>query len=186
MAYVRLSGPKDRRSPRLRPTIEQDVDLSAVSVVVDVSSGDGHGRQQCPSNFERNAKNAPLWAQWAVLEPLEYCPLSPAGPGSGRQPSGIKHENRQSVARGNLRNRAKLRLRQCIGLERTVIGTALCRKPGCPTLVEMSSKQNNKIQAEVSYTLTSLASSRGHESPGYPDRPRPVCLPVAGLSSMLL
>jgi hypothetical protein len=107
MTYVRLSGPKDRRSPRLRPTIEQDVDLSAVSVVVDVSSADG--RQQCPSNGRQRT--------------LEYGPLNPAG--SGPQPSCIKHENRQSVARGNLRNRAKLRSRQCIGIERAVICTAL-------------------------------------------------------------
>jgi len=103
MTYVRLSGPKDRRSPRLRPTIEQDVDLSAVSVVVDVSSADG--RQQCPSNGRQRT--------------LEYGPLNPAG--SGPQPSCIKHENRQSVARGNLRNRTSRRSRPCVGLERTVI-----------------------------------------------------------------
>ena len=107
MTYVRLSGPKDRRSPRLRPTIEQDVDLSAVSVVVDVSSADG--RQQCPSNGRQRT--------------LEYGALNPAG--SGRQPSGIKHENRQSVARGNLRNRTSRRSRPCVGLERTVICSAL-------------------------------------------------------------
>ena len=106
MTHVWLSGPKDRRSPRLRPTREQDVDLSAASAVVDVSGADG--RQQCPSNG---------WQRT-----LEYGPLNPAG--SGRQPSGIKHENRQSVARGNLRNRAKLRSRQCIGLERDMICTA--------------------------------------------------------------
>jgi len=68
MTHVWLSGPKDRRSPRLRPTIEQDVDLSAVSVVVDVSSADG--RQQRPSNGTQRT--------------LEYGPLNPAG--SGPQP----------------------------------------------------------------------------------------------------
>ena len=90
----------------LRPTMEQDVDSSAVSAVVDVSSADG--RQQCPSNGRQRT--------------LEYGPLNPAG--SGRQPSGIKHENRQSVARGNLRNRSSRRSRPCVGLERTVICTA--------------------------------------------------------------
>jgi hypothetical protein len=48
VANVFYSGPEVRRSPRLRPTMELDVDLSAVSAVVDVSSADG--RQQCPSN----------------------------------------------------------------------------------------------------------------------------------------
>ena len=48
MTYVQLSGPKDRKIAWLRPMMEQDVDLSAVSAVVDVSSADG--RQQCPSN----------------------------------------------------------------------------------------------------------------------------------------
>ena len=81
--------------------------MSAVSVVVDVSSADS--RQQCPSNGRQRT--------------LEYGPLNPAG--SGRQPSGIKHENRQSVARGNLRNRTSRRSRPCVGLERTVICTAL-------------------------------------------------------------
>ncbi len=95
---------------RLRPTIEQDVDLSAVSVVVDVSSADS--RQQCPSNGRQRA--------------LEYGPLALNPAGSGRQPSGIKHENRQSVARGNLRNRAKLRSRQCIGLSVTLGRTVIC------------------------------------------------------------
>jgi hypothetical protein len=70
MTYAQLSGPKDRRSPRLRLMMEQDVDLSAVSAVVDVSSADG--RQQCRSNG---------WQRT-----LEYGPLNPAG--SGRQPSG--------------------------------------------------------------------------------------------------
>jgi hypothetical protein len=106
MTYVRLSGPKDRRSPRLRPTIEQDVDLSAVSVAVDVSSADG--RQQCPSNGRQRT--------------LEYGPLNPAG--SGPQPSGIRHENKPSVARCNLRNRTNRRSRQVIGLERDMICTA--------------------------------------------------------------
>ena len=41
MTYVQLSGPKDRKIAWLRPTTEQDVDLSAVSAVVDVSSADG-------------------------------------------------------------------------------------------------------------------------------------------------
>ena len=106
MTYVRLSGPKDRRSPRLRPTIEQDVDLSAVSVVVDVSSADG--RQQCPSNGRQRT--------------LEYGPLNPAG--SGPKPSCIKHENQQSVARCNLRNWTNLRSRPCVGLERDMVCTA--------------------------------------------------------------
>ena len=66
----------------LRPTMEQDVDLSAVSAVVDLSSADG---QQCRSN------------RWQST--LEYGPLNKAG--SGRQPSGIKHENQHSrVSRG--------------------------------------------------------------------------------------
>ena len=86
MTYVQLSGPKDRRSPRLRPMMEQDVDLSAVSAVVDVSSADG--RQQCRSNG---------WQRT-----LEYGPLNPAA--SGPQPSGIRHESKPSVARCNLRN----------------------------------------------------------------------------------
>ena len=47
MTYVQLSGPKDRKIAWLRPMMEQDVDLSAVSAVVDVSSADG---QQCRSN----------------------------------------------------------------------------------------------------------------------------------------
>ena len=41
MTYVQLSGPKDRKIAWLRPTMEQDVDSSAVSAVVDVSSADG-------------------------------------------------------------------------------------------------------------------------------------------------
>ena len=41
MTYVQLSGPKDRKIAWLRPMMEQDVDLSAVSAVVDVSSADG-------------------------------------------------------------------------------------------------------------------------------------------------
>ena len=89
MTYVQLSGLKDRKIAWLRPMMEQDVDLSAVSAVVDVSSADG--RQQCLSN--------------AWQRTLEYGPLNPAG--SGRQPSGIKQENQQSVARCNLRNQAR-------------------------------------------------------------------------------
>ena len=87
----------------LRPMMEQDVDLSAVSAVVDVSSADG--RQQCLSN--------------AWQRTLEYGPLNPAG--SGRQPSGIKQENQQSVARCNLRNQANRLSRPCVELERAVI-----------------------------------------------------------------
>ena len=68
MTYVQLSGPKYRKIAWLRPMMEQDVDLSAVSAVVDVSSADG--RQQCLSN--------------AWQRTLEYGPLNPAG--SGRQP----------------------------------------------------------------------------------------------------
>jgi len=83
MTDVQLSGPKDRRSPRLRPTRKQDVDLSAVSAVVDVSGADG--RQPFLSN------------RWQRM--LEYGPLNPAG--SGRQPSGIRHETQHSrVSRG--------------------------------------------------------------------------------------
>ena len=48
MTYVQLIGPKDRKIAWLRPMMEQDVDLSAVSAVADVSSADG--RQQCLSN----------------------------------------------------------------------------------------------------------------------------------------
>ncbi len=40
------------------------------------------------------------------------------------------------------------------------------------------------IEAEVSYTLTSFASSRGHESPGYPDRQRPLCLAAVILACL--
>ena len=87
----------------LRPMMEQDVDLSAVSAVVDVSSADG--RQQCRSNG---------WQRT-----LEYGPLNPAG--SGREPSGIKQENQQSVARCNLRNQANRLSRPCVELERAVI-----------------------------------------------------------------
>ena len=80
MTYVQLSGPKDRKIAWLRPMMEQDVDLSAVSAVVDVSSADG--RQQCRSNG---------WQRT-----LEYGPLNPAA--SGPQPSGIRHEtNLQAV-----------------------------------------------------------------------------------------
>ena len=86
--------------------MEQDVGLSAVSAVVDVSSADG--RQQCLSN--------------AWQRTLEYGPLNPAG--SGRQPPGIKQENQQSVARCNLRNRTNRRSRSCVGFERAVICTA--------------------------------------------------------------
>ena len=103
MTYVQLSGPKDRKIAWLRPMMEQDVDLSAVSAVVDVSSADG--RQQCLSN--------------AWQRTLEYGPLNPAG--SGRQPSGIKQENQQSVARCNLRNQANRLSRPCVELERAVI-----------------------------------------------------------------
>ena len=74
MTYVQLSGPKDRKIAWLRPTMEQDVDLSAVSAVVDLSSADG---QQCRSN------------RWQRM--LEYGPLNPAG--SGRQPSGITRKS---------------------------------------------------------------------------------------------
>ena len=48
-----------------------------------------------------------------------YGPLNPAG--SGRQPSGIKQENQQSVARCNLRNQANRLSRPCVELERAVI-----------------------------------------------------------------
>ena len=51
-----------------------------------------------------------------------YGRLNPAG--SGRQPSGMKHANQQSVARFNLRNRTNRRSRPCVGLERAVICTA--------------------------------------------------------------
>ena len=53
-----------------------------------------------------------------------------------------------------------------------------CLGPKCPCAGSLALKA--LIEAEVSYTLTSFASSRGHESPGYPDRQRPLCL--AGLS----
>ena len=52
----------------------------------------------------------------------DYGPLNPAG--SGRQPSGVKHENQQSVARCNLRNWTNLRSRPCVGLERDMVCTA--------------------------------------------------------------
>ena len=84
MTYVQLSGPKDRKIAWLRPMMEQDVDLSAVSAVVDVSSADG--RQQCPPNGWQRTLSS-------------YGRLNPAG--SDRQPSGIKHENQHSrVSRG--------------------------------------------------------------------------------------
>ncbi len=70
MTYVQLSGPKDRRSPRLRPTREQDVDLRAASAIVDVSGADG--RQQCPSNGRQRT--------------LEYGPLNPAAGDPVRSP----------------------------------------------------------------------------------------------------
>ena len=108
MTYVQLSGPKDRKIAWLRPTMEQDVDSSAVSAVVDVSSADG--RQQCPPNGWQRTLSS-------------YGRLNPAG--SGRQPSGIKHENQQSVARCNLRNRANRRSRSCVGLERDVTTSKL-------------------------------------------------------------
>ena len=85
---------------------EQDADLSGASAVVDVSSADG--RQQFPSNG------------WQRM--LEYGPLNPAG--SGQQPSGIRQENQQSVARCNLRNQTNRRSRPCVGLERAMICTA--------------------------------------------------------------
>ena len=56
-------------------------------------------------------------------ERSSYGPLNPAG--SGRQPSRIKRENRQSVARCNLRNRANRRSRSCVGLERDVTTSKL-------------------------------------------------------------
>ncbi len=80
--------------------------MSAVSAVVDVSSADG--RHQCPSNGRQNT--------------LEYGALNPAG--SGRQPSGIRHEDKPSVGRGNLRNRTSRRSRPCVELERDMIRTA--------------------------------------------------------------
>jgi hypothetical protein len=90
----------------LRPMMEQDVELSAVSAVVDVSSADG--RQLCSSNG---------WQRT-----LEYGPLNSAG--SGQQPWGIRYENQPSVARCNQRNRTNRRSRLCVGLERAVICTA--------------------------------------------------------------
>ena len=87
----------------LRPTRKQDVDSSAVSAVVDVSGADG--RHQFASN------------RWQRM--LEYGPLNPAA--SGRQPSGIKQENQQSVARCNLRNQVNRLSRPCVELERAVI-----------------------------------------------------------------
>ena len=51
-----------------------------------------------------------------------YRPLNPAG--SCRQPSGVKHENQQSVALCNLRNWTNLRSRPCVGLERDMVCTA--------------------------------------------------------------
>ena len=78
-----------------------------VSAVVDVSSADG--RQQCRSNGWQRTLSS-------------YGRLNPTG--SGRQPSGMKHANQQSVARFNLRNRTNRRSRPCVGLERTVICTA--------------------------------------------------------------
>ena len=95
--------PEGSKAPRLRPMMEQDVDLSAVSAVVDVSSADG--RQQCRSNGRQRT--------------LEYGPLNPAG--SGWQPSGIRHEDKPSVARCNLRNRTS---RPCVEIERDMICTA--------------------------------------------------------------
>ena len=80
MTYVQLSSPKDRRSPRLRPTMEQDVDLSAVSAVVDVSSADG--RQQCPSNGRQST--------------LELPPTEPSGIRSAAL--SIERANQQSIA----------------------------------------------------------------------------------------
>ena len=44
----------------------------------------------------------------------------------------------------------------------------LCLGPKCPCAGSLALKA--LIEAEVSYTLTSFASSRGHESLGYPDR----------------
>ena len=60
MTYVQLSGSK---IAWLRPTRKLDVDSSAVSAVVDVSSADS--RQQCPSNGWQNT--------------LELRPTEPSG-----------------------------------------------------------------------------------------------------------
>jgi hypothetical protein len=59
-----------------------------------------------------------------------------------------------------------------------------CLGPKCPCAGSLALKA--LIEAEVSYTLTSFASSRGHESPGssYPDRQRPLCL--AGLLAVVV
>ena len=103
-AAERLEGSK---IAWLRPTRKLDVDSSAASAVVDVSSADG--RQQCPPNGWQRTLSS-------------YGRLNPTG--SGRQPSGIKHANQQSVARCNLRNRTNRRSRQCVGLERAMICTA--------------------------------------------------------------
>ena len=108
MTYVQLSSPKDRRSPRLRPTMEQDVDLSAASAVVDVSSADG--RQQCPSNGRQST--------------LELPPTEPSGIRSAAVRYQTRKSAQQSVARCNLRNRPDRRSRQCVGLERAMICTA--------------------------------------------------------------
>jgi len=101
--------PEGSKIAWLRPTMQQDVALSAVSTVVDLPSADG--RQQFSSNG------------WQRM--LEYGPLNSAG--SGRQPSGIRHENqhsRVSLARCNLRNRTNRRSRSFVGLERDMICTA--------------------------------------------------------------
>ena len=75
-------------------------------------------------------------------ERSSYGPLNPAG--SGRQPSGVKQENRQRVARCNLRNRTSRRSRPCVGLERTGICTALwngmANKGAWPAAVSYSAR----------------------------------------------
>ena len=76
-AAERPEGSEDRLAEN---TIEQDVDLSAVSAVVDVSSADG--RQQCPSNGRQST--------------LELPPTEPSGIRSAAL--SIERANQQSVA----------------------------------------------------------------------------------------
>ena len=76
MTYVQQSGPKDRKIAWLRPTMEQDVDSSAVSAVVDVSSADG--RQQRRSNG---------WQSTLELRPTEP---------SGIRSAALRYETRKS------------------------------------------------------------------------------------------
>ena len=90
------------------PTMEQDVDLSAASAVVDVSSADG--RQQCRSNGWQST--------------LELPPTEPSGIRSAALRYQTRKSAQQSVARCNLRNRTNRRSRQCVGLERAMICTA--------------------------------------------------------------